>query len=623
MNKMLKNLIAIASVAGLAACGGGGGNAGTSPFGTGGTGTGTCTGAASSAACTTPAASLALQLDVPTIDNSGSSSVKATATALTASGQALAGVPVTFSVDNKAAFTVASASTGNAGQLVATVTSGADPSNRIVTVTATSGSLTATGSFAITGAKLTGTRNKANLLPGEAGRVDFHLTNSNGLAMVGQPFAVTAGSLPALAGITDISGNFSYAFTAPATTGAIDIVAMAGGTTNTQTVVVSTTSTTPIVDLTTIQSASVSANPSVVSTNTTGTTNRTEIRALFIGVGNKPVANIRVRFDLAGDPSTVGGSFSAGDNTPTGDKTVVLTDSNGVATTAYIPADRASPTNGVTVRACYGGTDAFLVCNPVNSAQTTITVVADPLAVTIGSNEKVYTGTNDLTYIRKFVVQVVDASGRAKGNVNIVPSVDIDRYYKGGYVKTASWVPGYFNDQGVPVSGPVAECFNEDINRNGINEVGDDINHSGALDPRKSDVAISVLGSSLTDSSGAATVQIEYPKNVATWARVRILVSATGVSGTEGRATWTEILPADVPAFTGTGAPAFVDSPYGSAIFNAQIASSTTMRYPAVFVPPTPPVTAGLTPQIFPFAYPDGTPTPAIGTILTPCQNPY
>ena len=58
-----------------------------------------------------------------------------------------------------------------------------------------------------------------------------------------------------------------------------------------------------------------------------------------------------------------------------------------------------------------------------------------------------------------------------------------------------------------------------------------------------------------------AIVQIEYPQNVATWVEVKILVSATGVSGTEGRATWTEILPAPAAAFTATAAPAFGISP--------------------------------------------------------------
>ena len=67
-------------------------------------------------------------------------------------------------------------------------------------------------------------------------------------------------------------------------------------------------------------------------------------------------------------------------------------------------------------------------------------------------------------------------------------------------------------------------------------------------------------------------MQIEYPQNVATWARVKILVSATGVSGTEGRATWTEILPAPASTLTAASAPPFVVSPYG--IVNA----ATTRR---------------------------------------------
>ena len=620
MNKLLNILAATSMAVLVAACGGGGGNAGTSPFGSNAGASGACAAASSAsgvaASCPT-AASLALQLDVPTIDDSGAATVKATATALTASGQALAGVPVTFAVDNNASFTVPGTSTASNGQLVATVGPGSDLSNRVVTVTASSGSLTATASFAVTGAKLTGTRNKANVLPGETGgKVDFHLTNSLGVAMVGMPYTVTAASLPALSGVTDVSGNFTYSFTAPTTSGSFDVLATAGGISNTQTITVSTVSTVPVVDLATVLSASVSANPSVVSTNSSGTTNRTEIRALFVGAGNKPIPNVRVRFDLENDASSVGGSFSTGDNTPSGDKSVVLTDANGIATTAYIPADRASPTNGVTIRACYGGDDAFLVCNPANSVKTTLTVVADPLAVTIGSNDKVYIGPNDLTYIRKFVILVVDASGRAKGNVDVVPSVDIDRYYKGAYVYDSNWFTGYYDATNKAVHSPVVECFNEDINRNAINEVPEDINHTGTLEPRKSDVAISVIGNGETDSAGSAIVQIEYPKNIATWARVRILVSATGVSGTEGRATWTEVLPAEVSAFTAVGAPAFNVSPYGRVTYPGTIGTSAS----------GPTITYGTHPEPllrgpFLFSYPDGA-TPVLGSTVLPCANP-
>jgi len=306
----------------------------------------------------------------------------------------------------------------------------------------------------------------------------------------------------------------------------------------------------------------------------------------------------------------VGGSFSAGDNTTTGDQSVVYSDANGIATTAYIPGSRSSPTNGVTIRACYDLVD-FTTCNLAQVAKTTITVVSDPLAVTIGSNEIVYTGPNDLTYIRKFVVLVVDSSGRAKGNVDIVPSVDIDRYYKGRFLKsTGDWFTGYVQAASLVPFPPVA-CFNEDINRNGVNETPEDINHSGSLEPRKSDVAVSVLGTGKTDSAGTATVQIEYPKNVASWARVKVLVAATGISGTEGRATWTEVLPFPVAAIKADGAPAFVVSPYGTEIFDGTINLDGTITYDYPGGPLGP----------FPFAYPDGT-VPASGTVITPCRNP-
>jgi hypothetical protein len=602
--KMLKRLAAFVAVSFIAACGGGGGSSGSSPFGSG-----------QSAPTGPTAANLVLQLDSATIDNSGAASVKATATATTASGQAVTGVPVTFSVDNKAIFSVDGSATGPNGQVVATVSPGPDPSNRIVTVTAMSGSLTATASFAVTGAKLTGTAVPVNVLPGSSGnRVDFRLVNANETPIAGQPFSVSAGSLPTVTGVTGAAGNFSYTYTAPTVTGPLDITASAGGVTNTQTVTVASVSSVPPAPIP-VLSASVSANPSVVATNTSTTNNRTEIRALFVGANNTPVPNVRVRFDLEGDVSSVGGSFSAGDNTATGDKSVVYSDANGIATTAYIPGTRSSPTNGVTIRACYDLVD-FAVCNPVQVAKTTITVAADPLAVTIGTNEFVYTGPNDLTYIRKFVILVVDSSGRAKGNVDIVPSVDIDRFYKGQFVKGGGdWFKGFIQS---PLTDPPtlvpfasASCFNEDLNRNGVREVGEDINHSAALEPRKSDVAVTVLGTGKTDSSGTATVQIEYPKNVASWARVKVLVAATGVSGTEGRATWTEVLPYPVAAVQGDGAPAFVASPYGTEIFDGTINLDGTITYAYPNGPLGP----------FPFAYPDGT-IPAPGSVITPCRNP-
>jgi hypothetical protein len=89
--------------------------------------------------------------------------------------------------------------------------------------------------------------------------------------------------------------------------------------------------------------------------------------------GNVPVKNVRVRFDLAGDANSIGGSFSTGSNT-------LFSDANGVVSTAYLPGSRSSPTDGVTVRACYGKTDSDpALLNCTSNAIVKLTVVSEPL----------------------------------------------------------------------------------------------------------------------------------------------------------------------------------------------------------------------------------------------------
>jgi hypothetical protein len=584
--KTFKWLGAVMACALVSACGGGGGNAGTSPFGNGGTGCAAASAASGAAGCAT-AANLVLTLSSPTILNDGSQKVTATATATTSSGQAIAGIPISFTVDNNANFTASGSVTAASGQVSAVVSIGADPTNRVVTVQAKSGSLTTSASFAVSGSKLAATTSTAILAPGQAGTVDFRLTNAIDQALAGQPISVTLGTAAPVTGTTDVNGSYTFAFNAPTTLGPTDIVGTAGGISKTQTVLVQTSTTAIPPAVGPILSPSVAANPSVVPTNTVGSTiNRTEIRALFVGANNAPIKNVRVSFDLNGDPASIGGTFSTGGS-------VIYSDSNGIATTAYIPSDRPSPTNGVTIRACYSTGD-FTPPQCPNFVTATITVVADPLSVTIGSNNTIIVGPNKLTYQRQYVVLVVDAAGRAKGNVDIVPSIDLPVYYKGQYVHGATWFQGEFIGSSLNSRVPFG-CPNEDLNRNAVNETGpifEDVNHSATLEPRKSDAAVSLIGGSKTKDDGTAIVQIEYPQNVASWLQVKLLVSATGVSGTEGRATWTEILPPPVTAITDAADPPFRFSPYGVVI----------------------------DPMLLTGTYPDGTPVPNVP--VGPCANP-
>ena len=540
---ILKALAAGLLCAALAACGGGGSsNAGSSPF--------VATVDEHDGETAVVAADLVLEISKATIANSGSDSVTVTVTAVDAARRAVEGAAVMLTADSDAILSGAGGATDASGKLTATLAIGANKANRSLTVSATSGSVTKTATVQVIGAKLSATLVPAVVSPGASGTVQFRLVDQAGAAMVGQEIKVVAASLtPAeAAGRTDFNGEFPFAFTAPSTPASYTITASAGGTSvdPAPTLQVQSVSTTPAVT-TQITSASVSANPSVVGTNTsTGTTSRSEIRALFLTSGNQPVANVRVKFDLAGDVNSIGGTFSTGTAT-------LYSDASGVVTTAYIPGPRSSPTNGVTVRACYYTDDASAAVNDcATSTRVTLTVSAEPLGVSIGTNEAII--VNELTYVKKFVVSVVDSAGVAKADVNLVASLDLPQYRKGFYTFPVDrWVQTLR-----------AVCPNEDTNRNGVLETGEDVNGSARLDPGKSDVSVSLLQSK-TRADGTAELQIQYAKSFGSWVDARITVAASGVLGTEGRAT-ALVAPVGVDAdsITAESAPAFVVSPYGT-----------------------------------------------------------
>nr|WP_316643571.1 Ig-like domain-containing protein [uncultured Roseateles sp.] len=497
------------------------------------------------------AADLTVVLSSNSIQDSGLEEVVVTATAVDASRNALAGIPVAFTVDQNAVLIASSASTNAQGQVTARVLIGSDRTNRRVTVTATSDTLVRTAAFQVSGAKLTGTADPTVMNVGDGGKVEYKLrdVNNNGLAQV--PITITGpGSLITNA-VTDDNGTYLFSYTAPAAAGSYDIKANSGGApVNLQTILVSTGSipaaTGPVV------SAALSLESNVVKVNTVGNANRIDVRALFLGNNNKAIKDVRVRFKV--DPTNaVGGTFSIGAGTS-------YSDINGVATTAYIPGSRSSPTDGLRLRACYDLIDfpdfADDAPCPGTSKEISVklTVVSEALSVTIGTNETIEVGPSNLTYIQKFVLLVVDSAGNAMPNVQITPSIDLLAYGKGFYTWNAAqsaWIPTV-----------TARCLSEDVNRNGSVDAGEDINGNGSLDPRKSDAAISMVGSTKTDANGSAILKVEYPKSHASWVSFKISAAAFGVLSPP--AVYSGLLPADAKAIkTETPPPAFVVSPYG------------------------------------------------------------
>jgi len=493
----------------------------------------------------TAASRLDIALDKTSVSNTGLETVAVTITAVNSSGNAVSGAAVSVSVDNNGVYAGTSTTTDASGKITGTAGTGSDRSNRVITITAKSGGITTSTAFRVTGAQLA-VSGTSNVSAGASTAVTFKLTDSAGSAIAGQAIAVTAtGFTPASAqGTTNSAGEYVFNVTAPATAGSYTVSGSSAGASASYSIEVG--SGTVPVQTGTIRAASIQANPATVKPNLSGTDSRAGIRVLVLGDNNAPLQNVRVRFDLP-DPNGVGGTLSTGSN-------VVYTDANGVAQTTYVAGARTSPTDGVPVRACYSGSD-FAAGTCPSSVVGTLTVSQQALSVVVGFNNTIASGTNDLTYIKSYVVVVSDAAGNAVSNAQISASVFPTAYYKGRWgVSGDAWI----------LAARSSACANEDLNKNGVLDSGEDANGNGRLDPRIP-LTLTVLNSQVTDANGMGQLQIEYPKNFASWVDVDLTVSVL-VSGSEGR--WVQsITPLPWAAAEVTNAavtPSFADSPFGT-----------------------------------------------------------
>jgi hypothetical protein len=536
--RLLSALLAVVAAAVVASCGGGGSNAGTPPFSNGG-GTG--------GGGNTSATDLVVELSRATVPNTGSVTVDITTTAIDNSRNVVADAPVLVTADADAVITSAATKTGTDGKVKASLSIGSNKANRVINVTVASGSISKTTAVSVFGAKLTGTVVPAVLAAGAPGKIEYRLLDQAGNPMIDTEVSVVAvGLTPASAtGRTGSSGQYTFSFTAGGAAGQYPVTATAGGSTTDPAPIVQVQAANTVPPVTTaISSASVAASPSVVGVNVgTATANRSEIRALFVGANNQPIPNVRVRFDLNNDPNSIGGTFTSASQT-------LYSDANGVATTAYIAGSRSSPTDGVDVRMCYATSDTdpgFATC--ANNRIVKLTVSSDPLGISIGFDEKI--SVVGLNYVKKYVVAVANAAGNALPDVNLTVTVDLVNFRKG------FWAPAW-------VKNERAICRNEDLNRNGILEAGEDIDGDQRLEPGKSDVTVLLLHTK-TRADGTAELQLQYPKSYGSWVDAKITVSASGVAGTEGRASQL-VAPVPVAADDVKNAdvtPAFVISPYG------------------------------------------------------------
>lgn len=528
--KSLVKYFSAAAIVMLASCGGGGGSAGSTPGDS-----------------TVTVANFDYVLDKSSISNSGADEATLTATALDANNNPVSGVAFKVNV-NSGIYTPVSTTTDTSGKVVGKISTGANKSNRAITLSMTMGGKSKSDVVSVTGSKISLVTVPAAPAPGAQVALTAKVVDVNGVGIGNVPVTL-GGSLGFKGSVTtDSTGTATAVITAaPSSAGTYSVESAGSGVTETRDVQVVSASGGVPEAVGVISAASLAITPNTITPNVAGgTTNRAALRAIFQDASNRAIKNVRVRFEIV-EPS-----LGAGEQISTGNA-IVYTDQNGVATADYIAGTRSSPTNGVVIRACYAANDAAIAGTACpNSRTATMTVANSPLSITLGDNNKLEKGNSELTYIKKFDVAVADSAGNAVANAQISASVDLRFYRKAAGIALVNDAIGYIT--------PPAICANEDINRNGLLDTSEDVNGNGKLEPRKADVIISYVGGQVTGANGRTVIQVEYPQSVAYWIDYAVKVT-TNVAGSEGsveKLYLTEALKEDVENGS------FLKPPYGA-----------------------------------------------------------
>ncbi len=168
--------------------------------------------------------------------------------------------------------------------------------------------------------------------------------------------------------------------------------------------------------------------------------------------------------------------------------------------------------------------------NPALTDTVGLTVARREVDISIGTGNELFE-PNTAVYEREFVVQVTDSQGVGVANAPVQLSVRSKIYRKGFYIAGANdrWVPvGGFDVFDNPVS-PL-RCPDEDFNANGQLDAGEDFNSSGSIEAGNV-VSISP-GEVVTDATGVAVFRISYAQEFGSWMTVTLTARAA-VQGTE------------------------------------------------------------------------------------------
>ena len=507
-----------------------------------------------------------------------------------AANNALSGVPVTF-VASTGTLTNVSATTDASGVATATFNAGADKSNRVATVTVSSGAVTSTLSLPVAGTRLT-LSGPSSLIRNATAAFDIVVTDSRNNVVAGVPVTVSSSLgnpvVPVGANTTDANGQVRFNYTAR-NPGTDALVFSAAG---------ASVAPSPALVISGQNFAFISPVPSTTVAVNTAQPVRVRLEGVTPLAGNvinfaatggtlsspsattdaSGEATVSVSSSSAG-PITVQATVAGTATTTTLPLLVVSTVPSRlvlqVTPTALAPNTGGSTANQAQVVARV--TDA--AGNPVQGITVNFTRLTDPSggnllqasATTDASGQATvaYRAGSESTANNGVVLRaaVADSPGVAGtvsltvnqtslfialGTGNVIENLDPQTYKK-------DWVVYVTDSNGIPVNGatltikaiPAAyrtgrlawngtvwayagtiySCRNEDANTNGVRDPGEDDNGDGVLWPGN---VISVTPGTVQTVNGRATVSLIYAESYAPWVDMRLTASAT-VSGTESQ----------------------------------------------------------------------------------------
>ncbi len=191
------------------------------------------------------------------------------------------------------------------------------------------------------------------------------------------------------------------------------------------------------------------------------------------------------------------------------------------------------------------------------TAQVALTVAGRQVFLSIGTGNEI-SEPNAAQYQVPYVVQVTDSNGNGVANVPVSLRVLSVTYYKGNRVLAIAPATGWSTSYSV-----AGGCADEDVNRNGVLDAGEDFNASGFIEA--GNIASVAPANAVTDANGFVQVSVYYPQEYAYYLTVALSASTT-VQGTEYVRTNTFLVPGLASDFNdSTNAPPGPVSPFGTA----------------------------------------------------------